>query len=190
MIAGHHGQVVTTERDLHKELRRRGITAITQTVDDWDSLAWHKAIRQILDDNARKDIIVNLTAGHGLAQGLLAIHAAKRGLPVACYDWETFAKTGSRPKDLLKYVHYHSPAAILNLDSLHEIDKQILRILLMGKANVMELVGSMHNVPQSTVSTSLARLARGGFVDRTAEGRTRLYAIRPGLESMLSAQLA
>src|SRR5688572_21526587 len=107
LVAGRHGQVAETERELLRELKGRGVSVSVEHVDDWDVLAWSNAITAALDRRRDERVTVNLTAGHGLAVAMLAIHAAQRGLPVACFDWEPLA-TGKPPKDLTKLVHPHS----------------------------------------------------------------------------------
>jgi DNA-binding transcriptional ArsR family regulator len=187
LLAGRHGQVVETERELLRELKLRGITATVDRVDDWDVLAWSNAITAALDRLRDERVTVNLTAGHGLAVAMLAIHAAQRGLPVACFDWEPLA-TGKAPKDLTKLVHPHSPAAVLHLASTQPVDRQILALLLKAPQGVTAL-GKALDLPQSTVSTSLARLSERGFLDREQQGRSRTYRLRDGLAPMISHAL-
>jgi DNA-binding transcriptional ArsR family regulator len=187
LIAGRHGQVIETEKELVRELKARGIPVTIDHVDDWDVVAWSNAITASLDRLRDERVTVNLTAGHGLAVAMLAIHAAERGLPVACYDWEPLA-TGKAPKDWSKLVHPHSPAAVLHLKSTQPVDRQILALLLKGPQGVTAL-GTALDLPQSTVSTSLARLSERGFLDRDQQGRSRIYRLRDGLRPMIDHAL-
>lgn len=184
LIAGRHGEVAKAERDVIKALRDRGVPHSIEHVDDWDIHAWHRAIGSILDRHRDDTVTVNLTAGHGASTAMLGIHAGARALPTACYDWETFAKTGEHPKDLAKYMHFHSPAAILNLPDTQPIDRQLLSQLLKGPQSVGTLAAET-GLAQSSVSTSLLRLHEKGFVNRASEGRNRIYSIRPGVDDML-----
>src|ERR1051325_3585821 len=106
MIAGQHGEVTKTEAALVKAFKAKGTPTTVRHVKDWDIQAWSRTIADCLDQLRDDDVTVNLTAGHGLAVAMLAIHAAQRALPVACYDWETFANTGRHPEQLQKFVHF------------------------------------------------------------------------------------
>jgi DNA-binding transcriptional ArsR family regulator len=189
LISGRHGKVVEAEKEVVGELKARGVAVQVTKVEDWDVLAWSNAITAALDRLRDERVTVNVTAGHGLAISMLAIHAAQRGLPVACYDWEPFATTGKHPKDLAKYLHPHSPAAVLNLGSTQPVDRAILRTLLESPMTVGKLAKQL-DMSQSTISTSLARLVERGFLDRRPEGKTRIYGIRDGLHAMISHALA
>lgn len=185
LISGRHGKVVQAEKVVVGELKARGVAVHVTKVEDWDVLAWSNAITAALDKMRDERVTVNVTAGHGLAISMLAIHAAQRGLPVACYDWEPFAKTGKHPKDLAKFLHPHSPAAVLNLTSTQPVDRTILKHLLSGPTSVGELATAL-DMSQSTVSTSLIRLTERGFLDRQRVGKARIYRLRDGLHSMLA----
>src|SRR5688572_26026272 len=67
LIAGRHGQVVESEREVLRELKARGIPAAVEHVDDWDVVAWSNAITSSLDRLRDERVTINLTAGHGLA---------------------------------------------------------------------------------------------------------------------------
>lgn len=188
LIAGKHGQVVETEKEVTAHIKAKGIPLTVVHVDDWDIVQWNTALTAALDRLKDDSVTLNLTAGHGLCVAIFAIHAAKRALPVVCYDWEPLAKTGKQPKDLETLMHRHSPAAIFHLQDTQPVDRRILELLLVEAQNVTTL-GAALQVPQSTLSTSLARLAERGFVDREASGRNKIYRLRPGLEPMISAAL-
>lgn len=188
LIAGKHRTVVQAEKVVVGELKGRGVAVQVTKVDDWDVLAWSNAITAALDRLRDDRVTINVTAGHGLAISMLAIHAAQRGLPVACYDWEPFARTGKHPKDLARYMHPHSPAAVLNLKSTQPVDRAILRWLLAGPTAVGDLVAGL-GMSQSTISTSLSRLTNRGFLDWTRSGKARIYQIREGLQSMIAHEL-
>jgi DNA-binding transcriptional ArsR family regulator len=186
LLSGKHPTVIQTEHSVVEHLRKDGIPVHIAHVDDWDVLGWSKAILMALDRHKDDEVTINLTAGHGLALAMLAIHAAQRSLPVVCYDWETFAKTGEHPKDLQKYMHPHSPAAVLNLDSTQPIDRKLLAELLKGPQSVTNLMETFQKIPQSTISTSLSRLVAKGFLAREIKGRNRFYSLRPGLHPMIA----
>lgn len=188
MIAGQHGEVTKAEAKLTKLFKAKGTTTMTYRVKDWDIQAWSKTITDCLDRLREDDVTVNLTAGHGLAVAMLAVHAAERALPVACYDWETLATTGKHPENLGKFVHFHSPAALLHLKETVPIDRRILQLLLEGPQSVGTIAEKLA-VPQSSVSTSLARLVDTGFLDRNRAGRSRLYQLRKGLPEFVSEAL-
>jgi DNA-binding transcriptional ArsR family regulator len=188
LVAGKHGEVTKAEVEVLRELKGRSTSSEIHHVDDWDVQAWSDLIAKLLEQYKDDQVVVNLTAGHGLSTAMLGIHATQRSLPVACYDWETFAKTGEHPRDLEKFIHFHSPAAVFNLNSTQPIDRQILGSLLQGPQGVGALSKRL-GVPQSSISTSLARLIDRGFLDRESMGRERIYRLRAGLEPLVSKGL-
>jgi hypothetical protein len=188
MIAGQHPDVTKAEATLAKAFKAKATATTTHRVKDWDIQAWSQTISDCLDQLKEDQVTVNLTAGHGLATAMLAIHAAQRALPVACYDWETWANTGRHPDQLDKYVHFHSPAALLHLKETVPIDRRILQLLLEGPQSVGSIAEKL-TVPQSSVSTSLGRLVDTGFLDRNPAGRNRLYQLRKGLGEFVASAL-
>jgi DNA-binding transcriptional ArsR family regulator len=187
LIAGKHSSVQEAEKDVIQALKDKAIPYKVVHVDDWDIVAWNNAITAALDRLKDERITVNLTAGHGLAVAMLAIHAAQRALPVACFDWEPDGPKG-RAKTTTGQLHSHSPAAVLHLKDTQEIDRRILRLLVQAPQQATAVVTKL-DVPQSTASTALARLAERGFVDRDAQGRTVTYRLREGLQPMIAQAL-
>lgn len=186
LLSGRHGQIVETGREVQAKLREEKIPVQRQEVDDWDILNWSVSIQAALDRYKEDHVTVNLTAGHGLAVAMLAIHAAQRAIPVVCFDWEAYRKAGAPAKDLHAFVKPHSPAAVLNLKETQPIDRQILAQLLAGPKSVSELVETLKPTPQSTISTSLNRLLEKGFAERRLDGRNSVYSLLPGLSSMIA----
>lgn len=189
LVAGKHGEVTKATNDVTDALKDRKVAYKVHRVDDWDVQAWSDVIAGVLDHYEDDDVVVNLTAGHGLSAATLGIHATQRALKVACYDWETYAKTGEHPSDLAKQVHYHSPAALFNLGKTQPVDRSVLALLLSGPRAVGAIAKQL-DASQSTVSTSLARLLSLGFLDRLSSGRERIYSLRPGLESLVEKALS
>lgn len=183
LLAGTHGEVVKSEKAVLADLKRRGIPWTIDHVPDWDIQGWQNIIVAALDKFQDDHVTINVSAGHGLAVALLSIQAAKRGLSIACYNWEP-NKDKPMARGETRYLHEHSPAAILHLRELQPIDRAVLRTLARGKRTVSELVDETGE-KQSTLSTCLNRLVERGFLDREAMGRNRTYSLRRGLKPLI-----
>src|SRR5687767_11748752 len=107
LLAGKHREVTKPQPQVLRALKAGPTSSELHHVDDWDVQAWSDVIAKLLEQFDEDHVVVNLTAGHGLSTAMLGIHATQRSLQVACYDWETFAKTGEHPGDLEKFVHFH-----------------------------------------------------------------------------------
>lgn len=189
LIYGSHGKC----QDAYGKLVRRAKTdrrpLQSHLVDDWDMLEWSDAIEAAMDRHKDDRVIVNVTAGHTLAVSMFAVHAAKRGLPVVVYDWEEEAETGKRPDDWMETkIHQHSPGAVLNLRKVSDVDQKVLDAVLDGPGAVAEIC-TRTSLAQSSVSTSLARLAKKGYVAHERRNAGREYRLHEGIAPMIHKAL-
>lgn len=185
LIHGEHGKSQNAHQRILEQAERDGRPVMSHRVEDWDMLAWSDTIEAVLDRYKDDRVTVNVTAGHTLSVSMLAVHAAKRGLPVIVYDWEEEADTDRRPDNwMATKIHQHSPGAVLNLRRVSDVDRVVLDTLLDGSAPVSQL-RSRSGLAQSSISTSLARLSKKGFVTMHREGGGRQYRLQPGIEPMV-----
>lgn len=185
LIHSRHGESQKAHRRLLEKATEDGRPVRSQRVPDWDLLAWSDAIEAAMDRYKDDQVTVNVTAGHTMAVSMLAVHAAKRGLPIIVYDWEEEAETGKRPKNWMDTkIHRHSPGAVLHLRRVSDVDRVVIDALLDGPATVSGL-RERKELAQSSVSTSLARLAGKGFVATKRKVGGREYALQPGIEPMV-----
>lgn len=189
LIHSDHGESQNAHATLLDQARLDGRLVRSHRVPDWDMLAWSDTIEAVVDKHKHDLVTVNATAGHGLAVTMLAVHAAKRGLPIIVYDWEEEAFTGQRPSDWMDTkIHQHSPGAVLHLRRVSNVDKTVLGALLDAQGTVSELVERTSSA-QSSVSTSLTRLRGKGFVEAHPAERGRKYRLVPGIEPMVRNNL-
>lgn len=175
----HPKTLATLTRAKAAIAKRNGAPTVESVVvrPDFDFVAWFRAFEQAVSQFPTQEVTINLTPGHGFAIAMAAVSAAMRGLPCIIYD------------DDAKETHYASPGILLHLHRLADADKKILE-KLRSKSQTVSKLSETSVLPLSTVSTSLQRLYRQGFVKKAREKQFITYSLREGVEEFLPSIIA
>lgn len=170
-----HEKTLATKTKLQEQLHDVDLEFIP--VDpNFDFNAWHDAIEDIVHRVRRSwpkaDMAFNLTAGHAITIATLGILADRYQIPCVCWDDD---------KGVLEHM---VPSTLTSLPSLNDLARAILHQLMEGPASVSTIQDATGSA-QSTVSTSLTRLRRQGYVFSERRGKQVIYEIRPGVRSVV-----
>lgn len=179
-IATKHPKVAVARKVLEEWSETAGIPLEVVTVRNaFDFVEWYSAWNKAALANAGKDTVVNLTAGHAVAISTAALVATQSTTPCLCYD------------DVDDVMHHLNPSILLKLHELIPRDREALRILSEGRANVGDVAAAMKD-RLSTVSRSLSRLRNWGFAASSPDprdSRRQIYELRPGVKEFLATIL-
>lgn len=179
-IATKHPKVAATRKALEEWSETAGIPMEVVTVRNaFDFVEWYYAWITANLVNTGKETVVNLTAGHAVASTTAALVATQKTTPCLCYD------------DIDDVMHHLNPSILLKLHELIPRDREALRVLADGPANVGDVAKRMKD-RLSTVSRCLARLRDWGFAISAADtndSRRQIYELRPGVKEFLTTIL-